>query len=114
MTESEGTKKVNGTPLTAHFPPPKLEYVKLPGTKGALMVKAVETAKKRLGRELYPFTLMFTISASTVSWLSFAGTTARRSNFLLEPTGLPSVCRGPSYCQTLLVHWSCNCKEMTW
>jgi hypothetical protein len=30
-----------------HVPPPKLEYVKLPGTKGALMVKAVETAKKR-------------------------------------------------------------------
>ncbi|KAF9480079.1 hypothetical protein BDN70DRAFT_857558 [Pholiota conissans] len=27
-------------------PPPKLEYVKLPGTKGALLVKAVETAKK--------------------------------------------------------------------
>ncbi|KAG6896891.1 hypothetical protein C0992_005455 [Termitomyces sp. T32_za158] len=26
--------------------PPKLEYVKLPGTKGALMIKAVETAKK--------------------------------------------------------------------
>jgi len=28
-------------------PPPKLEYVKLPGTKGALTIKAVETAKKR-------------------------------------------------------------------
>lgn len=28
-------------------PAPKLEYVKLPGTKGAVMVKAVETAKKR-------------------------------------------------------------------
>jgi hypothetical protein len=28
-------------------PPPKLEYVKLPGTKGALIIKAVETAKKR-------------------------------------------------------------------
>lgn len=28
-------------------PPPKLEYVKLPGTKGALLIKAVETAKKR-------------------------------------------------------------------
>ncbi|KAG8946393.1 hypothetical protein FRC04_011839 [Tulasnella sp. 424] len=27
-------------------PPPKLEYVKLPGTKGALAIKAVETAKK--------------------------------------------------------------------
>jgi hypothetical protein len=28
-------------------PAPKLEYVKLPGTKGAIMVKAVETARKR-------------------------------------------------------------------
>ena len=27
--------------------PPKLEYVKLPGTKGAVLIKAVETAKKR-------------------------------------------------------------------
>lgn len=43
----EGLKKTNGTPLASHAPPPKLEYVKLPGTKGALMVKAVETAKKR-------------------------------------------------------------------
>jgi len=31
----------------AQVPPPKLEYVKLPGTKGALLIKAVETAKKR-------------------------------------------------------------------
>ncbi len=28
-------------------PAPKLEYIKLPGTKGAIMVKAVETARKR-------------------------------------------------------------------
>ena len=28
-------------------PAPKLEYIKLPGTKGATMVKAVETARKR-------------------------------------------------------------------
>lgn len=30
-------------------PAPKLEYVKLPGTKGSVMIKAVETAKKRCG-----------------------------------------------------------------
>lgn len=35
------------TPGAPHAPPPKLEYVKLPGTKGALMIKAVETQKKR-------------------------------------------------------------------
>ena len=33
---------------SAPLPPaPKLEYVKLPGTKGTVMIKAVETAKKR-------------------------------------------------------------------
>jgi len=31
---------------TAPAPAPKLEYVKLPGTKNALLIKAVETAKK--------------------------------------------------------------------
>ena len=41
---SEGLKWTNGT---SQAPPPKLEYVKLPGTKGALLIKAVETAKKR-------------------------------------------------------------------
>ncbi|KAF8807552.1 hypothetical protein BYT27DRAFT_7189629 [Phlegmacium glaucopus] len=40
---SEGLRWTNGTSQT---PPPKLEYVKLPGTKGALLIKAVETAKK--------------------------------------------------------------------
>lgn len=35
--------------LPPQAPPPKLEYVKLPGTKGAIMIKAVETAKKRQG-----------------------------------------------------------------
>jgi hypothetical protein len=43
----DNSKRVTATPLMPHVPPPKLEYVKLPGTKGALMVKAVETAKKR-------------------------------------------------------------------
>ncbi|KAF8167951.1 hypothetical protein B0H34DRAFT_670257 [Crassisporium funariophilum] len=40
--ESEGIRWTNAT----QPPPPKLEYVKLPGTKGALLVKAVETVKK--------------------------------------------------------------------
>ncbi|KAG6836818.1 hypothetical protein H0H93_002840 [Arthromyces matolae] len=39
-------KKIPG-PVAPQAPPPKLEYVKLPGTKGALMIKAVETVKKR-------------------------------------------------------------------
>jgi hypothetical protein len=33
--------------VTYQVPPPKLEYVKLPGTKGAVLIKAVETSKKR-------------------------------------------------------------------
>lgn len=36
-------------PSTPQAPPPKLEYVKLPGTKGSLLIKAVETQKKRYG-----------------------------------------------------------------
>ena len=39
--------RVATTPVQTHAPPPKLEYVKLPGTKGAVLIKAVETAKKR-------------------------------------------------------------------
>ncbi|KAJ3507516.1 hypothetical protein NMY22_g16904 [Coprinellus aureogranulatus] len=37
--------RTTGVP-TGAAPPPKLEYVKLPGTKNAIMIKAVETAKK--------------------------------------------------------------------
>ncbi|KAF5390340.1 hypothetical protein D9757_002783 [Collybiopsis confluens] len=40
------SKRNNSSPMLAHTPPPKLEYVKLPGTKGSSMIKAVETAKK--------------------------------------------------------------------
>ncbi|KAL0950994.1 hypothetical protein HGRIS_007739 [Hohenbuehelia grisea] len=43
-TDSEQTARL--PPSSPHAPPPKLEYVKLPGTKGALMIKAVETARK--------------------------------------------------------------------
>jgi len=39
--------KVTMAPAQTHAQPPKLEYVKLPGTKGAVLIKAVETAKKR-------------------------------------------------------------------
>lgn len=41
------SKKQAATPMSAQAPAPKLEYVKLPGTKGSVMVKSVETAKKR-------------------------------------------------------------------
>lgn len=44
---TDDSKKQAATPMTAQAPAPKLEYVKLPGTKGSVMVKSVETAKKR-------------------------------------------------------------------
>ena len=40
-------RKTPGNAASGHAPPPKLEYVKLPGTKGALIIKSVETTKKR-------------------------------------------------------------------
>ncbi|KAG9036281.1 hypothetical protein FRB95_009429 [Tulasnella sp. JGI-2019a] len=43
----EAASALNNTPSSpVQAPAPKLEYVKLPGTKGAIAVKAVETAKK--------------------------------------------------------------------
>ena len=44
-TDNNARKHQGLTP--PHVPPPKLEYVKLPGTKCSLMIKAVETNKKR-------------------------------------------------------------------
>ncbi|KAG7099368.1 hypothetical protein E1B28_001224 [Marasmius oreades] len=43
---ADNNKKVNSSSLATQPPAAKLEYVKLPGTKGSLMIKAVETAKK--------------------------------------------------------------------
>lgn len=45
--EPDSTKWITSGQFSPQAPPPKLEYVKLPGTKNALTVKAVETAKKR-------------------------------------------------------------------
>ncbi|KAK2461800.1 hypothetical protein APHAL10511_006263 [Amanita phalloides] len=45
LNELETSRKPSGQ-LAITQPPPKLEYVKLPGTKGSLLVKAVETPKK--------------------------------------------------------------------
>ena len=48
---SDGAARKQGlTPPPA--PAPKLEYVKLPGTKGSIMIKAVETSRKR---QVIPF-----------------------------------------------------------
>ena len=48
------TRKQQGlTP--PQVPAPKLEYVKLPGTKGSIMIKAVETSKKRQVQSPSPY-----------------------------------------------------------
>lgn len=44
---TEMLKRPSGSGAAPLPPAPKLEYVKLPGTKGAVLIKAVETAKKR-------------------------------------------------------------------
>ncbi|KAJ7169690.1 hypothetical protein C8R46DRAFT_994068 [Mycena filopes] len=46
QTAHQEVRRTGATPTSSHMPPPKLEYVKLPGTKGALTIKSVETAKK--------------------------------------------------------------------
>jgi len=48
-TDRPSTTSVQGVALgqPLQIPPPKMEYVKLPGTQKTLMIKAVETAKKR-------------------------------------------------------------------
>ncbi|KAJ7783571.1 hypothetical protein DFH07DRAFT_788269 [Mycena maculata] len=45
-TADQEVRRTGAMPTSSHMPPPKLEYVKLPGTKGALTIKSVETAKK--------------------------------------------------------------------
>ena len=47
VDSTDGSARKHQGLNTPHTPPPKLEYVKLPGTKGSLMIKAVETNKKR-------------------------------------------------------------------
>lgn len=47
-TDRPSASLLQGAPgQPVHAPPPKMEYVKLPGTQKALMIKAVETTKKR-------------------------------------------------------------------
>lgn len=45
--DSDSRRNMMNPAAPHHAPAPKLEYVKLPGTKGSVMIKAVETAKKR-------------------------------------------------------------------
>ena len=44
---ADGAVRKQGLTPPPPAPAPKLEYVKLPGTKGSIMIKAVETSRKR-------------------------------------------------------------------
>ena len=88
--------RVTATPAQTHSPPPKLEYVKLPGTKGAVLIKAVETAKKR-----YPFLSVHgnfdrRLISSIASLRFSAENVVRRLSFSLVHIALPWACPGPS------------------
>lgn len=66
--DADGSKWLSTIPPPPPAPPPKLEYVKLPGTKGALLIKAVETQKKRyiislFNKNLSEFGLLFSFLA---------------------------------------------------
>lgn len=109
---ADGTRRA-GTPTTTHAPPPKLEYVKLPGTKGALMIKAVETGRKRYvepsslyGLHLIPFFL--------VSLLFSAVKTVKKLSYLPALIAQRWAFREHSFCLTPLDLWNCNSKEMIW
>ena len=75
------------TPTVTHqIPPPKLEYVKLPGTKGAVIIKAVETAKKRCvnpSRSINEHHADYYLAFLQ----SYVANTVKRSNFLLGLIG---------------------------
>ena len=77
-------------------PAPKLEYVKLPGTKGSIMIKAVETSKKRQVQSPSCCT-DFLDTKTIVFLLFFVGTMEKRSNSSLALTGPRSGYRAPSF-----------------
>lgn len=90
-------------------PPPKLEYVKLPGTKGALMIKAVETQKKRC--VIMPLTGI-PINVFKASWLFYVVRTARKWSYSLAHTRLPSDSLGHLFFPTHRSRSNCNCRGM--
>lgn len=103
--------KESGTALP---PPPKLEYVKLPGTKGSIMIKAVETAKKRYDQRILISLRNVADIPNLASLLFSVGKMARKWNFLLGPIGQHLACPGHSFCQIRRALWSCSCRVTTW
>ena len=99
------------TPTTGQAPAPKLEYVKLPGTKGSVMVKAVETAKKRCGFRNH-FYARQNSNLDEVFSLFCAAKTARKWSFSPGHIERLWVCREHSSSLIPRGLWNYNCKEM--
>jgi hypothetical protein len=77
-----------------------LEYVKLPGTKGSIMIKAVETSRKRQVK--HPLLSTACCDAGITAFSLFcAVTTGKRSNSLLAPIGRRLGCHARSFYQIL-------------
>ena len=111
LTGSESEKR-NGsqTPITP-VPPPKLDYVKLPGTKGSLLIKAVETPKKRCVLRALQESGCLSVSW-TASLLSSAEIVAKKLSSLPGHIEPPSVFLAPLF---FLIHralWNSNCRAM--
>lgn len=105
------SRKNNVHPMpTPQVPPPKLEYVKLPGTKGSLLIKAVETQKKRYG-ECY--CKSFPPDFMVASWLFSVERTVRRWSCLLARIEQLLASLVLLFSRTLLSPLNYSCKEMT-
>ncbi len=108
---ADGTVRKQG-PTPPPAPAPKLEYVKLPGTKGSIMIKAVETSRKRY--VVYPLpSAACRDTGNTAFSLFCAETTGKRLNFLLALIGRRSGSRARSFYQILPALWNYNCRAMT-
>ena len=105
-----GARKQQG--LTAPYAPaPKLEYVKLPGTKGSLMIKAVETSRKRqVEHLLIHATSLTSMTASSLFYVEIMG---RRSSSSLAPIVRHSGCRALSFYRIPHAPWNCSSRVMT-
>ena len=110
-SHNELSKKPSGNSLAPIPPAPKLEYYKLPGTKGTVMIKAIETAKKRQVMFIC-YIEQITSLYALVFLPSSVAKTVRRSNSSLVL--IVQLWDSPArlYYRILLVHWNFNFKEM--
>ena len=111
---ADAGRRTAGTPTAGQAPPPRLEYVKLPDTKGALMVKSVETAKKRCVH-CTSNTGELDQSKNVLVFLQFfVVKTAKESNYLLALIGQRLGFHELSFYLTRLDLWNYSFKGTIW